>query len=44
MTDRLGRLRPRHVGSRSRKRKIGDEITVGGPGTCAFMPRGVPHA
>jgi uncharacterized cupin superfamily protein len=19
--------------------KIGDEITVGGPGTCAFMPR-----
>src|SRR4029077_18565391 len=19
-------------------------ITVGGPGTCAFMPRGVPHA
>ena len=23
---------------------IGDEITVGGPGTCAFMPRGVPHA
>src|SRR2546427_7984664 len=24
--------------------KIGGEITVGGPGTCAFMPRGVPHA
>src|SRR5262245_28923119 len=24
--------------------KIGDEITVGGPGTCAFMPRGVAHA
>src|SRR2546427_6568466 len=24
--------------------KIGDQITVGGPGTCAFMPRGVPHA
>ncbi len=24
--------------------KIGDAITVGGPGTCAFMPRGVPHA
>jgi quercetin dioxygenase-like cupin family protein len=24
--------------------KIGDEITVGGPGTCAFMPRNVPHA
>ncbi len=24
--------------------KIGDEITVGGPGACAFMPRGVPHA
>jgi len=23
--------------------KIGDEVTVGGPGTCAFMPRGVPH-
>lgn len=23
---------------------IGDEITVGGPGTCAFMPRGVRHA
>lgn len=23
---------------------IGDEITVGGPGACAFMPRGVPHA
>ena len=23
---------------------IGDEVTVGGPGTCAFMPRGVPHA
>src|SRR5579862_8566490 len=22
--------------------KIGDEITVGGPGTCAFMPRAVP--
>ena len=22
---------------------IGDEVTVGGPGTCAFMPRGVPH-
>src|SRR5262245_54651137 len=22
---------------------IGGEITVGGPGTCAFMPRGVPH-
>ena len=21
-----------------------DEVTVGGPGTCAFMPRGVPHA
>ena len=21
--------------------KIGDEITVGGPGACAFMPRGV---
>src|SRR5579863_376286 len=23
---------------------IGDAITVGGPGTCAFMPRDVPHA
>jgi quercetin dioxygenase-like cupin family protein len=24
--------------------KIGDEVTVAGPGTCALMPRGVPHA
>jgi quercetin dioxygenase-like cupin family protein len=24
--------------------KIGDESSVGGPGTCAFMPRDVPHA
>jgi hypothetical protein len=24
--------------------KIGEEVTVGGPGTCAFMPRGVLHA
>ena len=24
--------------------KIGDAVTVGGPGTCAFMPRDVPHA
>jgi quercetin dioxygenase-like cupin family protein len=24
--------------------KIGDEITAGGPGTCAFMPRNVAHA
>jgi quercetin dioxygenase-like cupin family protein len=24
--------------------KIGDEVSVGGPGTCAFMPRNVPHA
>jgi quercetin dioxygenase-like cupin family protein len=24
--------------------KIGDDITSGGPGTSAFMPRGVPHA
>ena len=24
--------------------KIGDAVTVGGPGACAFMPRGVPHA
>ena len=23
---------------------IGDAVTVGGPGTCAFMPRNVPHA
>src|SRR6266567_6764362 len=23
---------------------IGDEVTVGGPGTCAFMPRGMAHA
>jgi quercetin dioxygenase-like cupin family protein len=22
--------------------KIGDQVTVGGPGTCAFTPRGVP--
>lgn len=24
--------------------KIGDQVAVGGPGTCAFMPRNVPHA
>lgn len=24
--------------------KIGDEVTVGGAGSCAFMPRGMPHA
>jgi quercetin dioxygenase-like cupin family protein len=24
--------------------KIGEEVTVGGPGACAFIPRGVPHA
>src|SRR6202040_1111672 len=24
--------------------KIGDEISVGRQGTCAFLPRGVPHA
>ena len=24
--------------------KISDEVTVGGPGTCAFMPRNLPHA
>ena len=24
--------------------KVGDEVTVRGPGKCAFMPRGVPHA
>jgi mannose-6-phosphate isomerase-like protein (cupin superfamily) len=23
---------------------IGDQVTVGGAGTCAFMPRGLPHA
>ena len=23
---------------------IGDEVTVGGPGACVFMPRGVRHA
>ena len=23
---------------------IGDQVTVGGPGTCAFMPRGVRHS
>jgi quercetin dioxygenase-like cupin family protein len=23
---------------------IGDEVSSGGPGTCAFMPRDVPHA
>src|SRR6266536_3594319 len=23
---------------------IGDDVTVGGPGTCAFVPRGVRHA
>ena len=23
---------------------IGDAVTVGGPGACAFMPRDVPHA
>jgi quercetin dioxygenase-like cupin family protein len=23
---------------------IGDDVTVGGPGTCAFFPRNVPHA
>jgi mannose-6-phosphate isomerase-like protein (cupin superfamily) len=23
--------------------KIGDKVTVGGPGSCTFMPRGVPH-
>jgi quercetin dioxygenase-like cupin family protein len=23
---------------------IGGEVTTGGPGTCAFMPRNVPHA
>ena len=24
--------------------KIGDKITIGYPGSCTFMPRGVPHA
>jgi quercetin dioxygenase-like cupin family protein len=24
--------------------KIGEEVSVGGPGTCAFMPRNVGHA
>ena len=24
--------------------KIGEEVTVGGPGTCAFMQRGLAHA
>jgi quercetin dioxygenase-like cupin family protein len=24
--------------------KIGDDVSVGGPGTCAFFPRHVPHA
>ena len=24
--------------------KIGEEVTVGGPGTCAFFPRNIPHA
>jgi len=24
--------------------RIGDEVGVGGPGTCAFFPRNVPHA
>jgi quercetin dioxygenase-like cupin family protein len=24
--------------------KIGLDVTVGGPGTCAFFPRNVPHA
>ena len=24
--------------------KIGDEVFSGGPGTCAFLPRQVPHA
>ena len=24
--------------------RIGDEVSVGGAGTCAFLPRNVPHA
>ena len=23
---------------------IGDDVTIGGPGSCTFMPRGVRHA
>jgi mannose-6-phosphate isomerase-like protein (cupin superfamily) len=24
--------------------KVGDHVSFGGPGTCVFMPRGIPHA
>ena len=24
--------------------KVGEQISSGGPGTCVFMPRGIPHA
>ena len=24
--------------------KIGNDVTTGGPGACAFIPRNVPHA
>ena len=24
--------------------QIGDQVSVGGPGACAFMPRDIPHA
>jgi quercetin dioxygenase-like cupin family protein len=24
--------------------KIGEQVSAGGPGTCVFMPRGIPHA
>ena len=24
--------------------RIGDDVSVGGPGTCAFFPRDIPHA
>ena len=24
--------------------QVGDQVTVGGPGASAFMPRGIPHA
>jgi mannose-6-phosphate isomerase-like protein (cupin superfamily) len=24
--------------------KVGDHVSSGGPGTCVFMPRGIPHA
>ena len=43
-----GALRPRpNLAASARERstfKIGDEVTAGGPGVCAFFPRNVPHA